>query len=344
MAKNIRRISALVLVLFVFASALPMQALAAEPEYSTETSPEGLPTDVYTTTETETDEDGNTVITVTIEKNTQGVIEEDGKEVTLDREETKVTTTTENADGSTSEKTTVEGTETKEWVEEDLGNEPGQPEVVAPIIPGEKTQGVGGVEKSDPVTNPDGSVTTVTTTDRTVNVNTSKAEVTVNDSDTGLVADKDVVVNGPAPEYDETDEITLRSDGKISDTSGKDGVFDRNYLSTEKEGTDRVIIGDIVLWINQSTRKVTNIFVPEGTELPEDFEYEVGTNVQNWYKKSNGKLGDNVIESNLPEGYKAVNNADLGDIDNWYVDGNLVLDIPDDAEFRYIGTGEHSSR
>ena len=60
MAKNIRRILAMVLVMVMFASALPMQALAVEPEHTTETSPEGLNTDVYTTY----DEDGNETLVV----------------------------------------------------------------------------------------------------------------------------------------------------------------------------------------------------------------------------------------------------------------------------------------
>ena len=56
MAKNIRRILAMVMVMAMFVTVLPMQTLAAETEHSTETSPEGLTTNVATTTDKELDE------------------------------------------------------------------------------------------------------------------------------------------------------------------------------------------------------------------------------------------------------------------------------------------------
>ena len=163
MAKNIRRILAMVLVMVMFASALPMQALAAETVHTTETSPENLTTDVYTTI----DDEGNETIVVKITKGEY--TDENGNVITVDREETI---------DMTGREPVSSGTETKEWVEEDTGDEPGQPEVVVPIVPGEPTQGTSGVVESEPVTNPDGSVTTTTTTDRTVDVETSEEEVT----------------------------------------------------------------------------------------------------------------------------------------------------------------------
>ena len=102
MAKNIRRILAMVLVMVMFASALPMQALAVEPEHTTETSPEGLNTDVYTTY----DEDGNETLVV---KFTKGeYVDENGNVVTVDREETIDKTGSEPVSS---------GNETKEWSE-----------------------------------------------------------------------------------------------------------------------------------------------------------------------------------------------------------------------------------
>ena len=103
MAKNIRRILALVLVMVMFASALPMQALAAEPVHTTETSPENLITDVYTTY----DEDGNETIVVKITKGEY--TDENGNVITVDREET--IDKTGNAPVSS-------GEETKEWTED----------------------------------------------------------------------------------------------------------------------------------------------------------------------------------------------------------------------------------
>ena len=83
MAKNIKRLFAMSLVVCMLIAALPMQALAAE-SVSTETSPEGLITDVKTTTDSVPDADGNTVVTVTIEKDTEGTLD-DGSH--LDRSE-----------------------------------------------------------------------------------------------------------------------------------------------------------------------------------------------------------------------------------------------------------------
>ena len=104
MAKNIRRIFAMIMVVAMFVSVLPMQTLAAETVHTTETSPEGLPTNVATTTDKQTDADGNTTVTVTIQKDTEGTLS-DGSE--LERHETK--TETEDETGKTGVK---EGNET----------------------------------------------------------------------------------------------------------------------------------------------------------------------------------------------------------------------------------------
>ena len=104
MAKNFRRIFAMIMVVAMFVSVLPMQTLAAETEYTTETSPEGLTTNVATTTDKQTDEEGNTTVTVTIQKDTEGTLS-DGSQ--LERHETK--TETEDETGKTGVK---EGNET----------------------------------------------------------------------------------------------------------------------------------------------------------------------------------------------------------------------------------------
>ena len=104
MAKNIRRIFAMIMVVAMFVTVLPMQTLAAETKYTTETSPEGLPTNVATTTDKQTDADGNTTVTVTITKDTEGTLS-DGSQ--LERHETK--TETEDETGKTGVK---EGNET----------------------------------------------------------------------------------------------------------------------------------------------------------------------------------------------------------------------------------------
>ena len=122
MAKNIRRIFAMIMVVAMFVSVLPMQTLAAETVHTTETSPEGLPTNVATTTDKQTDADGNTTVTVTITKDTEGTLS-DGSE--LERHETK--TETEDETGKTGVK---EGSETITTIIPEVGVEVQVPDKV----------------------------------------------------------------------------------------------------------------------------------------------------------------------------------------------------------------------
>ena len=88
-------------------TALPAAAFAAE---------DGLVTSTDTTTGTVTDGEGNTVITVTVEKQTQGTTAEG---VTVNREETRSDTTKVDPDGNVMSTSYVdEGSEKREWDEE----------------------------------------------------------------------------------------------------------------------------------------------------------------------------------------------------------------------------------
>ena len=93
MAKHIKKILAMSLVVCMFLSVLPMQSLAAEGDgttESTEMSPEGLETNVTTTVEGT----GTPTVTVTITKDTEGTYyDEDGKKIELDRDQTEITVT-----------------------------------------------------------------------------------------------------------------------------------------------------------------------------------------------------------------------------------------------------------
>lgn len=89
MAKKTRKFVAALMALSICLSVIPMHAFAAEEtdtQFSTETSPEGLTTNVETTTKTTTDENGNVNVTVTVEKTTSGVTA-DG--VAVERTETR---------------------------------------------------------------------------------------------------------------------------------------------------------------------------------------------------------------------------------------------------------------
>ena len=88
MLKTIHRIFAAIMVFCLCVTALPAAAFAAE---------DGLVTSTDTTTDTVTDGEGNTVITVTVEKQTQGTT---AQGVTVDREETRSDTTKVDPDGN----------------------------------------------------------------------------------------------------------------------------------------------------------------------------------------------------------------------------------------------------
>ena len=254
MAKNIRRILAMVLVMVMFASALPMQALAVETVHTTETSPENLTTDVYTTI----DDEGNETIVVKITKGEY--TDENGNVITVDREETI---------DMTGREPVSSGTETKEWVEEDTGDEPGQPEVEVTLTPGETTTGT--AEESTTVTDETGTTTT-TTTDRTVTAETSDVKVTVNVTSTGLVGEQDTALTPLVPVYDEVD-------GEKEDKVGvNDGEF-KKLLFTQDPSTWEVPDGGEYRYVGYG----------------EDGKYYVAT-VQVYYEKD--ESGNTVYDEN----------------------------------------------
>ena len=107
MLKTIHRIFAAIMVFCLCVTALPAAAFAAE---------DGLVTSTDTTTGTVTDGEGNTVITVTVEKQTQGTTAEG---VTVNREETRSDTTKVDPDGNVLSTSYVdEGSEEREWDDE----------------------------------------------------------------------------------------------------------------------------------------------------------------------------------------------------------------------------------
>ena len=314
-------------------------ALAAEGVTENE---DGTVTIQTTTPTPTTDENGNPVVVVEIEKKTDGE-RVDG--VTVDRDE-KRTETYENLGDEENpilgdlEKYVDEGTEILDWdVEEDEAD----PDVTVNLEFGKetdasasKTNTTGDNDKTDG----EWDYTETTTTDRTVTANTSEVEVKINDADTGLVGEKETVLKPLAPVYDEDEPYSSKDEVG----TGKDGLFDRNYLSTQK--MDRLVLENgIILWVNDSDKIITNIDVPEGVMVPEDFDYTVGMNVIEWYQYTkNGKVevAGNPQTAKLPGGVKSdKNDVALNNINNWYdKDGNMLFS--EDGEFMYVGTGEHS--
>ena len=217
MAKNMKRILAMLLVMVMFVSVLPLQALAAEDELPfTETdtmnggnvvitiTPAGnvdiegtnasgsdvdLEGDVIVTEQPPvTDANGNTVNTTTDVYLNGSETTSDGtkKDVVYDEHTTESVTT--NSDGVVvGSMWETDGTETKEWTEEDSGDEAGQPKVDVNLVPGETTTGTasttettGDVQKGED--DKQYHYTETTTTDRTVTANTSDIVVSESES------------------------------------------------------------------------------------------------------------------------------------------------------------------
>ena len=212
MAKKMKKLMSMALVLCMMASMLSVGAFAADGTVvETESSTvDGVTTDVTTTTTTTTDENGNVTVNLKIESNSAGV--NGAGETVTGNEVYEETVVTDSEGKELASDWELNGSEKKEWTEEDNGDG-AQPEVDVSLIPGETTTGTAGVT-SETVTNADGSVTTTTTTDRTVTAETSKVEVSVNESESGLVGDEASELKGLTPEYDETD-------GPRTDAAGK---------------------------------------------------------------------------------------------------------------------------
>ena len=222
MAKNFRRMFAMVLVMCMIFSALPMQALAAEedaPFTETDTVSGGEVVITITPSESNsgessvvvsgTNESGSSVnltgtSTTTSSSTTDSAgnvtesssthVELEGTEIPadgsakdgihVDYEDTTTSTTVTDEDGNVvSEKEVTEGFETKEWDEEDSGNEANQPKVDVVLKPGETTTGTATTtETTGDVQNGENDTqynyTETTTTDRTVTATTTDITVT----------------------------------------------------------------------------------------------------------------------------------------------------------------------
>ena len=178
------------LLVLVLCCSMVLNVFAAAEE-STEVVDNGDgTTTVVTTTETTVTEEGKTVVTVTIQKDTTGTNEE---QQTVTGSETYEETTVIERGMVREYDWTIDGSEVKEWTEEDTGDAEGQPEVSVELKPGETTVGTV-TETTVTGSTPDGEddprydYTTTTKTDREVTVTTSEIEVKVSESSTKLDA------------------------------------------------------------------------------------------------------------------------------------------------------------
>ena len=274
MAKNIRKLLSVCMVLCVLIGVLPLQALAAE---NTETTAEtiiedGQTTTVTTTTTTTTDENGDpTVIVEFTETTTTGT---NGEDVTVDFNETTTTTTTIEPDGSTTEVTVTEGSETTTVVV------PTDDEIVVDVVVDTqiKENATGSSNTADTEVSGDlkeenpseYNQTTVTTTDRTTDVTVNDVEVSTG---TPVYVDQDGNIVG------NTDDGFNYYWSDIYTTDGKsiiDGEVSSAYWTTGR------VIGYIVNADGTKTEihreGVCQRVVAHDNGTPGDFsdDYEVG--------------------------------------------------------------------
>lgn len=190
--KKLRKAVSMFLVFCVCLSMFCLQALAAETNTTTEsvTNADQTVTTTTTTTTTETDPvTGNATVVVTIEKNTTGTIREDVK-VTSD--ETYTGTSVTNANGDViNARWSEDGSETRQWIEQDTGNRAGQPNVTVPLVPSEETSSSSTTtittgDLPSGTNDPSYDYTITTTTDRTVTADTSEVEITITENSSEL--------------------------------------------------------------------------------------------------------------------------------------------------------------
>ena len=261
MAKKMKKLMAMFLAVCVMSSSFAMTAFAADETIveTEQTVNGGLVTDVITTTETTTDENGNKTVTVTVEQTTTGT---DNEGAVIDNKQTNVKseTTNENVQvvaGYASE----EGSERSEQVV------PSDNDVTVDVFEdGKPVEDASGSDNSADVVvsgdlkegedDPEYDQTTVTTTDRTVDVEVEDVTVATG---TPVYVDKDGNVIGDIDDgfnYYWSDIYTVDGksiiDGEVSDaywTTGR--VYgwivdaDGNQTMIHKEGVcQRVVAHD----------------------------------------------------------------------------------------------------
>ena len=265
MMKTIHRIFAAVMVFCLCVTALPAAAFAAE---------DGLVTTANTTTGTVTDGEGNTVITVTVEKQTQGTTAEG---VTVNREETRSDTTKVDPDGNVLSTSYVdEGSEEREWDDEvKPGEEMG--EVKVELKPGESTSGSAS-ETTEDITGDEQQglddeeydfTKTETTIDRSVTAESSEVDINVDKVDTDLESIKPEDYEGKDPYIFGPDLDSMTGNKPQPEEEGYD-----YQLAGYGEGTEEIrVLIDYVAYKKADGEPVTD---EDGNFVIEEIEPELG--------------------------------------------------------------------
>lgn len=307
-----RSVLSMILALLLCAS-LPMAAFAEDGTVVSDpvANDDGTSSVVSTTTSTSTDAEGNTTITVTIEKDTSGTLN-DGSNAQLVREESRSESITTNPEGVITKEHFVEdGKETKSYEEADTGDEAGQTELEVILKPGESSSGeaVSTETSGDLPQNEDDKsydYTETTTTEREVTATTG--EVTVK-TESGEVELKPVSPdtwttektdgNGETVTDENGNPVTVEKQGYYKDGTRKEEIAEReNYF--DRFGYD------IVEVIDEETGELSYKLYSGSTEIgyaekwKGDFQYcgygdyadtiPVGYYVVSYQKDANGNI------------------------------------------------------
>ena len=255
MMKKFRKILAMILVVCLCATLLPMQIVAT-----------GLTTEETTATSTTTDADGNLVVTVTVSKTTTGT-DENGASV--NGSETTTETTTTAPDGATTQTTVTDGAETKEWDEE---IKPGQalPSIEVQLKPGQTTTGSATGSTTTTTDDETGTTTTTTTTNRDVSASLEleeKFEIIPDESKLECPVGPEEHDKGAYTTNDGTS-ITNRYFEGLANNGGKDYLEDKSFADgtpavgekPDEEGYEK---GFDMVWsgYGDSTQGATAVFI-----------------------------------------------------------------------------------
>ena len=189
MRKRGKKLLAMMLAMSMTMNVMSFQAFADEPIVEVETldpvdNGDGTETGTTITTTTTTNpETGNVTVNVEIKNEltdtNKGTDNDDGIDVSGESTSVKNTTTDENGK-LVEENCKEDGSEKKEWTEEDAGDGE-QEEVTVPLVPGKETDATDeDKEITGDINSPEGQTTT-TTTDRTVTAETSKVDTFINE-------------------------------------------------------------------------------------------------------------------------------------------------------------------
>jgi len=333
MAKNVRKLLAMVLVMCMLVSALPLQALAAEGDgVVTEgpvegTTSEGLKTSTTTTTTTTTTDEAKTVVKETV-KETSGTT---ASGVAVTGKETTTETTTTNSEGT---QTVTTGSSEEKRESDNLGTD--APAVNVPALPNDKvfesddaTKNVDvksdvQTEKVDKYGNYDVNQSHYTSTTTTTENVTIKDEDKVESENKTVVTNTTTSIDKTTVENYEKDALELRDGDKVLQSQD---VY---------ENKDTVISTTTNVKVTQTTTELTGDLKENDDDLVYDYtkttttvERDVTTNTEVKTDDESTFDMDQVVAPEMYEGKHYDNGLPALDGNHRHFEGLLTGTDPD---------------